>query len=71
MNPVEQAHQSLKSVLLTGRILVNGLPLTANELSMILQGEQMLYEKAIQFDKASQAVANAPKAIKKDDKKKE
>jgi hypothetical protein len=58
MNPTEQAHQSLRQVLLTGRILVNGMPLTANELSGILQGEQMLYEKASRFDKA-QAIAGA------------
>jgi len=54
MNPTtEQAHQSLQQVLLTGRILVNGMPLTANELSGILRGEQMLFEKASQLDKAS------------------
>lgn len=60
----EQAHQGLRQVLLTGRILVNGLPLTANEISGLLQGEQMLFEKASQFDKAQ-----APDATKKPDKK--
>ena len=54
-NPTEQAHQNLKSVLLTGRILINGMPLTANELSGLLQGEQMLFEKASQFDKNQEA----------------
>ena len=63
MNPTEQVHQSLRSVLLTGRILVNGMPLTANELSGIIQGEQMLFEKASQFDKA-QAPANDKKEAK-------
>jgi len=44
MNQTEQAHKSLQQVLLTGRILVNGLPLTANEISGVLRGEQMLFE---------------------------
>lgn len=62
MNPIEQAHKNLQQILLTGRILINGLPLTANEISGILQGEQLLYEKAIQFDKAQVAAKNpAPK----------
>uniref|UniRef100_A0A6M3L1P7 Uncharacterized protein n=1 Tax=viral metagenome TaxID=1070528 RepID=A0A6M3L1P7_9ZZZZ len=68
MNPTEQAHKSLQQVLLTGRILVNGLPLTANEISGVLQGEQMLYGKAVQFDK-SQA-AEAKKTEKKPEKPK-
>ena len=66
MNPTEQAHQNLKNVLLNGRILVSGVPLTANEISGVLQGEQMLYEKATQLDKTS-----AEKAVKKPEKKKE
>jgi len=70
MNPTEQIHQQLKNVLLSGRILVNGLPLTANELSGILQGEQILFEKATQFDKA-QALVAAKKAEKKPEKKKD
>ena len=56
MNPTEQVHNNLKNVLLNGRILINGLSLTANELSGILQGEQMLFEKASQFDKNQEAV---------------
>lgn len=53
----EQAHSNLKNVLLNGRILLNGLPLTANEISALLQGEQMLFEKAMKLDKASELVA--------------
>jgi len=50
----EQAHQNLKKLLLDGRILLNGMPLTANEISSLLQGEQMLYEKATNLDKTQQ-----------------
>ena len=49
-NPVEAAHRNLQNVLLNGRILINGLPLTGNELGGIIQGEQMLYGKATQLD---------------------
>lgn len=66
MNPTEQAHQNLKSLLLNGRILLNGIPLTGNEISGLLQSEQTLYEKATQLDKANQQ-----KAEKKSEKKKE
>ena len=67
MNPTtEQAHQNLRNVLLTGRVMLNGLPLTANELSGLIQGEQMLFEKASQFDKAA-ALAQAKKAEKAPD----
>lgn len=66
MNPIEQAHQNLKNVLLNGRILVNGVPLTANEISGVLQGEQMLYEKATRYE-ADKAAAKNPE--KKPDKK--
>ncbi len=59
----EQAHNNLKNILLTGRILVNGLPLTANEIAATIQGEQMLYEKAMQLDKAQAIVAK--KAVAK------
>ena len=55
MNPTEQAHNNLKNILLNGRILINGLPPTANEISGILQGEQMLFEKASRFDKNQEA----------------
>ena len=64
MNPTEQAHQNLRQVLLTGRILVNGTPMTANELSGIIQGEQMLYEKASRFDKEKEK-EKAPKEPEK------
>jgi len=60
MNPVEQAHQNLKSILLTGRILVNGLPLTGTELSGLLQGEQLLFERASQFDKIPKQTGKPP-----------
>lgn len=53
----EQVHNNLKNLLLNGRIMVNGLPLTANEIVAVIQGEQMLYEKAIQLDKATELVA--------------
>lgn len=72
MNPTEKAHGDLKNILLNGRILLNGMPLTANEISGVLQGEQMLYEKASQFE-AGKAAAKNPKTIpfKKPEKKKE
>lgn len=70
-NPTEQAHQSLKNILLNGRVLINGLPLTANELGATLQAEQMMYEKATQLDKANALVASkkAEKEAKKPSKK--
>lgn len=76
----EQTHQRLRNLLLKGRILINGIPPTALEINAIVQGEQMLFTKAMQFDKA-QAIAaekakkqKAPKAPpaqgpKKEDKK--
>ena len=51
MNPTEQAHKDLKTVLLNGRILLNGMPLTANEITGLIRGEQLLFEKAIKLDK--------------------
>jgi hypothetical protein len=54
-NPTEVAHRDLRSILLSGRILLNEMPLTGNELGAIVQGEQMLYEKASRLD--AQAVA--------------
>lgn len=71
MNPTERVHQDLKGVLLNGRILLNGMPLTANEISGLLQGEQMLYEKATQLDKASQLAAAKKAEKEKAPKKKE
>lgn len=62
----EQVHGNLKNILLNGRILVNGLPLTANEIASIIQGEQMLFEKAMKFD---QAVALAAKKQEEEAKK--
>lgn len=71
MNPTEQAHQQLKSVLLNGRILLNGMPLTGNEISGLLQSEQTLYEKATQLDKANQLAAAKKAEKEKTPKKKE
>lgn len=67
-NPTEQAHNNLKNVLLNGRILLNGLPLTANEISGVLQGEQMLFEKASRLDTAQALAAKQkePKNPKKE-----
>ncbi len=63
-NPTEAAHQDLRNVLLNGRILINGMPLTGNELGIIIQGEQTLYAKATQLDKASALVASQKKGPK-------
>ena len=68
MNPTEQAHQSLRNLLLNGRILINGFPPTATEMGTIIQGEQMLFEKAVQLDKA-QALVQTKKAEKKPERK--
>ena len=57
-NPTETTHRDLQNVLLNGRILINGMPLTGNELGVIIQGEQMLYGKATQLDKANALVAS-------------
>lgn len=64
----EQAHRDMKNVLLAGRILINGMPLTGNELGILIQEEQMLYQKASQFDAASELAAKQakpPKDLKK------
>ncbi len=53
----EQVHNNLKNLLLNGRIMVNGMPLTANEIAAVIQGEQMLFGKAIKFDHAAALVA--------------
>ena len=68
-NPTDAAHRNLQNILLNGRILINGMPLTANELSGVLQGEQMLFEKAAKFDAAS-ALAEVQKKNPKEPKKK-
>ena len=57
----EQAHQALRNLLLNGRILINGFPPTAAEMSGVIQAEQMLYEKAAKLDKANQLVADKKK----------
>ena len=70
----EQAHNNLKGLLVNGRILLNELPLTVKETSVLIQGEQMLFEKAMNFDKASELAAKreAEKvAAKKEADKKE
>lgn len=51
-NPTDVAHKDLRNILLNGRILINGMPLTGNELGVIIQGEQMLYGKATKLDAA-------------------
>ena len=69
MNPTEKAHQAVRNLLLNGRILVNGIPPTAIEITEIIQGEQMLFEKAMKLDRASALAAkNAkqdPEPVKK------
>ena len=60
-NPTDVAHRDLQNVLLNGRVLINGLPLTGNELGSIIQGEQVLYEKASMLDKANQLAADKKK----------
>lgn len=69
MNSTEQAHNNLRNLLLNGRILLNGIPLTAVESTQIIQGEQMLYEKASKFD-VEKAGAKAPD-LKVPEKKKD
>ena len=64
VSPTEQAHQDLRNLLLNGRILINGMPLTGNELGMIVQGEQSLFEKASKLD-AAEALAVKAKEPKK------
>ena len=53
----EQVHNNLKGLLLNGRILVNGGSLTANEIVAVIQGEQMLFEKAMKLDQATALAA--------------
>lgn len=69
-NPTDVAHRDLQNVLLNGRILINGLPLTGNELSVIIRGELMLYEKATQLDATQELAAKVkePKVPKKEPK---
>ena len=50
----EQAHAQLENILLNGRILINGLPLTANEISSLIMGEKMLFSKASRLDKQAE-----------------
>lgn len=57
-SPTEVAHLDLNNVLLNGRILINGMPLTGNELGIIIRGEQLLFEKATQLDRANALVAS-------------
>jgi len=46
MNDLLQAHQGLRNVLLNGRIVLNGLPLTAIEINGLVQGLELLFAKA-------------------------
>jgi len=64
MKEVQEAHARLQRVILNGRILVNGMPLTANELSGILRDEQRLYGLAAEF-----ITAKAEKTKPEKDKK--
>ena len=66
----EQVHNNLKGLLLNGRIQVNGSSLTANELGAVIQGEQMLFERAMKFDQATALVAKkkAEEVVKKEKK---
>lgn len=65
VNPTEKAHQEVRNLLLHGRILVNGIPPTAIEITEIIQGEQMLFEKAMKFDQASALAAKKAEKEKK------
>ena len=69
VNPTEQAHKDLRNILLNGRLLINGMPLTGNELGIVIQGEQMLYEKASQLD-AAKELTGQKKVESKNPKKK-
>lgn len=62
----EQAHNNLRNVLTNGRTVLNGLPLSTNEGVILLQCEQMLYEKAVQLDKINQRAANEMKFANKE-----
>lgn len=68
-NPTVQAHNDLRNVLLNGRILLNGMPLTGNELGRIVQEEQILFSKASKLD-AAEALSAQKKAEKKPEKSK-
>ena len=57
----EQAHKDMRNVLLASRILLNGMPLTGNELGALIQEEQMLYEKASRLDAAQELAAKQAK----------
>ncbi len=46
MEEVKQAHQNLQHLLLNGRITLNGLPLTANELTGLFGSLKSLYGRA-------------------------
>ena len=52
MNPTEQAHTNLRNLLLSGQILLNGFPVAVNVMTAVIQGEQLLFEKATKFDQA-------------------
>lgn len=67
MNPTEQAHKELRNLLLNGRILVNGIPPTAVEITQMIQGEQMLFEKAMKLDAAMALAAKKHKKPEKEE----
>lgn len=74
MDPVQQAHQNLRNLLLNGRILLNGQPPNVVEMDKILRGEQLLFEMASKLQAAEKLVADnkaAKEAAKKPPKSKE
>lgn len=58
VDPVAQANQNLRHLLLKGRISLNGAPLTAEELNHLFEALQTLHQRAVAFQKA-QAIAAA------------
>ena len=66
MEKVNEAHQNLRHLLFNGRIILNGAPLTTNELSQLIQAEQLLYNGVIELEKSKlPAVKEAEKQPKK------
>lgn len=55
MPKVEQVHHNLRHLLLNGRILLNGNPLTCTELSELLRDEQLLFNLAMEAQESKQA----------------
>ena len=70
MDPVQQANQNLRNVLLKGRILLNGMALTGEEISNLLINVNVLFEGASKLQAAEKLLADK-KAAKDTPKKKE